>query len=277
MDSILFSVNPSMATVDDAVRHLTNHEELYWEVGFQIDRNRFSYPILGFMHIKKGQVEYKATIRDIIEFSREHYENEELAKRVKPEPWLQEWRENLNNVREHLWIYALVMTEIMPFSYDTRSFRKLDGNLVTLPPRSYINVLSPKPGAVDRSSCPDQGCAPARSSIAERNLEDFTVHQLEAIEPGLQLEKRQLSTPAGRLDLLCRDANGDYVVVELKRTQGTDQMVGQVLRYMGWLSEAYGLGNVRGILIVGKKTKALSYASMAVPNLKVKEFKVSIE
>jgi RecB family endonuclease NucS len=103
------------------------------------------------------------------------------------------------------------------------------------------------------------------------------IHQLEAIEPGLRLEERQLSTPAGRLDLLCRDANGNYVVVELKRMQGTDQVVGQVLRYMGWLSETYGTDKVRGIIIVSKKDQALSYALMAAPNVQVKEFKILIE
>ena len=36
MDAILFSANPSMVTVDDAIRHLSNHDELYWEVGFRI-------------------------------------------------------------------------------------------------------------------------------------------------------------------------------------------------------------------------------------------------
>jgi Holliday junction resolvase-like predicted endonuclease len=65
------------------------------------------------------------------------------------------------------------------------------------------------------------------------------VQQLEALEPGLRLVKRQLSTPAGRLDLLCKDINGNHVVIELKPTQGTDQVVGQILRYMGWLKEEH--------------------------------------
>jgi len=63
------------------------------------------------------------------------------------------------------------------------------------------------------------------------------VQQLDEIEPGLSLVSRQLSTPAGRLDLFCRDVHGNYVVVELKKTQGTDQVVGQILRYMGWVRE----------------------------------------
>ena len=90
-------------------------------------------------------------------------------------------------------------------------------------------------------------------------------------------EDEQLVTKAGRIDLLGKDENGNYVVVELKRTLGTDQVVGQILRYMGCLMEEHGKEKVRGIVIVGKKDRALSYAAMAVPNLQVKQFTVLIE
>ena len=66
-------------------------------------------------------------------------------------------------------------------------------------------------------------------------------------------------------------------MVELKRTQGTDQVVGQVLRYMGWLKEALHTEGVRGIVIVAKKDQALSYALMAAPNVQVNEFKLLIQ
>jgi hypothetical protein len=54
MDAILFSANPTMVKVDDAIRHLSDHEELYWEIGFSINRERFLYPILGYIHICGG-------------------------------------------------------------------------------------------------------------------------------------------------------------------------------------------------------------------------------
>lgn len=277
MDAILFSANPSLVTVDDAIRHLADHDELYWEVGFRIVKNSFSYPMMGFMHISGGQVEYRVSIRDIVPFSTDHYEDRNLAERVKPEPWLREWEGNINGVRSHPWKNALVMTEIVPFSYDTYSLRKYDGTLIRVPPQGYVRVLPPSHAAERRPVRPGRGRSTDGPSLAERNLEDFIVHQLETIEPGLHLVKRQLSTPAGRLDLLCKDVDGNYVVVELKRTQGTDQVIGQVLRYMGWLREAHPTEKVRGIVIVAKKDQALSYALMAVPNVQVKEFKLLIE
>jgi RecB family endonuclease NucS len=116
-----------------------------------------------------------------------------------------------------------------------------------------------------------------RPRLAERNLEDFVILQLEEIEPGLKLIKRQLSTSAGRLDILCQDRFGWYVVVELKREQGTDQVVGQILRYIGWVQENYSTDKVRGIIIVGKKNNVMSYALKAAPNIQVKEFRLTIE
>lgn len=144
MDAILFSANPKMVEIGDAIRHLANHDELYWEVGFRVVRDNFSYPMLGFIHISGKQVEYRVTIRDIFPFTPEHYEDEALAERVKPEPWRREWEENFGNVRSHPWKTVLVMTRIEPFSHDTYAFYKYDGTLIQGPPRSYIRVLPPE-------------------------------------------------------------------------------------------------------------------------------------
>jgi RecB family endonuclease NucS len=67
-----------------------------------------------------------------------------------------------------------------------------------------------------------------------------------------------------------------YVVVELKKTQKTDQVVGQILRYMGWAREAYTENSVRGIIIVGRKDDALRYALKATSGFEAKEFKLSL-
>jgi len=223
-DAILFSAKPSMVDVDDARRHLEDHKELYWSVGFPIAKDQFLFPIFGFIHISGGQVEYRALVDDIVPFSAKHYENPSL----KPEPWRERWKSDPN---ERNWKNCLVMTEIVPFSFDTYQFEKSGGGLIAHPPQSYVRVIPPNQPS---ESAPAQ---PSRISIAEKNLEDLVVQQLDEIEPGLSLVSRQLSTPAGRLDLFCRDVHGNYVVVELKKTQGTDQVVGQILRYMGWVRE----------------------------------------
>lgn len=286
MDAILFSAKSTMVTMDDAVRHLAEHDELYWEVGFSIDSNRFVFPILGYIHICGGQVEYVVTIQDIIPFSPSHYEDKELSQKVKPVPWLKEWAENTNNCQSYHWKYAFVMTHIEPYSYNTYDFQKYGGDYVKKAPQNYIRVLKPRvfnqplPHPDSRSRTSKNSLFPPtnqRRPLAERNLEEFVIQQLEEIEPGLKLIKSQLSTPAGRLDILCQDISGWYVVVELKRGQGTDQVVGQILRYMGWVQENYSTDKVRGIIIVGKKDNIMSYAIKATPNVQAKEFRLFIE
>jgi hypothetical protein len=264
------------------------------------------FPLTGFIHVSGTQVEYKATISDIIPFSTSHFDDP----CVKPEPWIREWKENVDDTQSAPWKNVLVITEISPYSFDTLAFRKLDGTPVTLAPQNYIrvqlpndpdyqsavlgqtarraNVVSAQDTSLDIGDLAEKDVSNLRESqsiqvqrcrvpLAERNLEDFVVHQLEAIEPGLALVGRQLSTPAGRLDLLCKDTSGNFVVVELKRTQGTDQVVGQILRYIGWVTEAHNTDRVRGIIIVAKKDQALMYAARAVPAIQVKEFTLSIE
>jgi hypothetical protein len=142
--AILFSADPRTVTVDDAARHLADHEELYWEVGFQILRDKFVYPLYGFIHIMGRQVEYRATIRKIVRFSSAEYEDETFGAEVKPGLWIREWKENINQVRARSWKNSLVMTEIVPFSYDTYSFKKYDGTKIKRPPETYIRVLLPE-------------------------------------------------------------------------------------------------------------------------------------
>lgn len=88
--------------------------------------------------------------------------------------------------------------------------------------------------------------------FSERLLEDALERKPSLIEPNLKLVKngRQYRTDVGPIDLLCVSPNGQYVVVELKKAQAEDKVIGQTLRYMGWvrlyLSQAT---TVRGIIV----------------------------
>jgi len=282
-DAILISANLTMVDIDDAVRHLESNKELHWSVMFPIDARQFRFPIYAFIHVSGRQVEYRALVDRIVPFSSAVFDGP-IAEHVKPPSFRDLWRSDPIE-RARPWKNDLVFTEIEPFSFDTRRFEKYAGGRVTLPPRGYVRVISPnetesvalpRPEQPPQPAQPPQLTSPPRRPIAETNLEDFVIQQLDKIEAGLRLEERQLSTPAGRLDLLCRDRAGNYVVVELKNTRGSDQVVGQILRYMGWAKEKYPKHEVRGIIIVGQIDDALRYAIKASPNIEAKEFILSI-
>lgn len=267
IEAILFSVDSGFADVDDAVRHLGEHKSLHWSVGFPVVKDQFAFPIFGFMHVTgAGQVEYKALITDVLPFDARDYDEPQY----KPEAWRLNWDKNIHNMRSRPWKTTFVITEIIPFSFETTKFTRVGGAPVKSPPRSYIRVMLPTQEAVP---------VPVPShklSVTEGELEHLLVRQLEAIEPGLVLVKRQMGTPAGRLDLFCTDREGNYVVVELKKTRGTDQVVGQVLRYMGWARSNFPDKKVRGIIVVERQDDTLRYALSVVPDIVAKEFQVSI-
>ena len=97
---------------------------------------------------------------------------------------------------------------------------------------------------------------------------------LDRVEPGLELIGRQYQAPpVGRIDLLCRDPEGCFVVIEIKKFRaGADSIVDQIARYLTWTRQnlARPGQNVRGIIIVGKADERLAYAARAISGLSVK-------
>ena len=124
-----------------------------------------------------------------------------------------------------------------------------------------------------------------QSFVLEKYLEDFIVsnfHQvfngkLEIYRDGEGFSGQQYSTGVGRIDILARDTQtGDFVVIELKRGQESDQTMGQILRYMGWVKEhlIQGSQDVRGIIICQSVDERLDYALSMIPNVDAKFYKV---
>lgn len=46
-----------------------------------------------------------------------------------------------------------------------------------------------------------------------------------------------LGIGVGRTDLICIDEHNDFVVLELKAVHSSDSVIGQILRYMGYVRE----------------------------------------
>jgi hypothetical protein len=82
----------------------------------------------------------------------------------------------------------------------------------------------------------------------ELELQRLLAEQPEAIEEGLTLIQREYPTPVGPVDLLCRDASGVTVAVEVKR-RGEIDGVEQLTRYVEFLNRDERLSPVRGIFV----------------------------
>ena len=120
-----------------------------------------------------------------------------------------------------------------------------------------------------RDKLSDQETAEIRRLEIEKAIESsYTEHPelLNTLEHGLQLENRQVVTPIGRIDLLCRGLDGKYVVVEIKANDAEDSVFGQILRYMGWIHRNYddGQDNVRGIILAQRFPDKARYSRIGL-------------
>jgi hypothetical protein len=90
----------------------------------------------------------------------------------------------------------------------------------------------------------------------------------------------QYVTDVGEIDILARDkANQDWVVIELKKGKSSDAVVGQLLRYMGWVKKhkAGDGGNVRGIIITNAPDDKIKYAMLVSQGISFYTYKVNFD
>jgi len=109
--------------------------------------------------------------------------------------------------------------------------------------------------------------------ILEDPLREFIAKHLETIEKGLKLIQTKYRTKqrVGEIDILCNDAKGKFVVIEVKRWKDSDKVVGQILRYMGAIKEEKG-SEPRGIIVLNQEDKRLNYALFMLKDVKVKYY-----
>jgi hypothetical protein len=118
----------------------------------------------------------------------------------------------------------------------------------------------------------------------EKQLEDFLISNWSHTELGEKyelitkegvLESQQYRTDIGPIDILVKDKrSGSYVVIELKKNQTSDDTIGQVARYMGWVEEKLGDRNVKGIIIAKEYDRKLEYALKRVPGIEIFVYEV---
>jgi hypothetical protein len=107
----------------------------------------------------------------------------------------------------------------------------------------------------------------------ERDLEEHLVHNLDALEQGLEMVGRQVTVDVGRIDILARSAAGEKVIIELKVGEAREAAVGQIARYMGWYAKADGTRS-RAILVAGSFSDNVRYAASAIPGLRLFGYRV---
>jgi RecB family endonuclease NucS len=80
----------------------------------------------------------------------------------------------------------------------------------------------------------------------ESHLQELLAVQLNVLGDGWRLVRREFPTPIGPVDLMCKDASGGSVAVEIKR-RGEIDGVEQLTRYLDLLNRDPLLAPVQGI------------------------------
>ena len=81
-----------------------------------------------------------------------------------------------------------------------------------------------------------------------------------------------------RIDILGRDSEGTYVIVELKAGIADLATFGQISAYMGWTKNNLAKnGKVRGIIVANDFEEKLKFAVQSVSNVKLKRYALKFE
>lgn len=118
----------------------------------------------------------------------------------------------------------------------------------------------------------------------EGDLRNFLARNLGIIEPGLKLYEEEgitgIEFPVGGrfVDILAVDTQNNYVVIELKVSRGYDRVVGQLLRYMGWIKKEHADASqkVRGIIIAREISDDLLLACNGLKDIELFAYSLSV-
>lgn len=118
----------------------------------------------------------------------------------------------------------------------------------------------------------------------EHDLRDYLSRNLHMVEQGLRLYSDEgvsgVEFPVGGrfVDILAVDTSGGYVVIELKVSRGHDRVLGQLLRYMGWIDENHADPGqrVRGVIVANNVSEDLRLACTRVPDVQLFEYSLSV-
>ncbi|WP_458759483.1 endonuclease NucS domain-containing protein [Afipia sp. TerB] len=122
--------------------------------------------------------------------------------------------------------------------------------------------------------------------VLEKYLEDFIVSNFNAIFKGELTvyqdsegnDGQQYTTDIGPIDILAVEPETKaFVVIELKKGRPSDQVVGQILRYMGWVKDKLCTDGqaVKGLVVCQSRDKKLDYALSIVSNIDIRYYSVS--
>lgn len=147
-------------------------------------------------------------------------------------------------------------------------WRPAQGGSSKISERDYLLVIGAQADVLPQSVSAEG----SSTFLLEKYLEEVMVGNWEKINfdeplkiyvdengnPGRQYYTEEV----GYIDILAQNAEGTFVVIELKKGRSGDEVVGQVLRYMQWVRRNLCTQgqSVKGLIVVGERDIKLEHS-----------------
>lgn len=236
-------------------------------------------------HLKPGQLFNK---QEVVSWFKERYP---LLKHNTVEMHVEGMAVNNANIRRNHKTIKPGSKHDLFFKVESNLFRLWDKDVDPAP--YYPNRSNPGDGgqsltadiltSTDVSPAFNEAVAELMSGefAAERDLQNYLVKNIGRIELGLRVyEQDEISgvefvAGGRRIDILAVDRNDQFVVIELKVSRAYDKVIGQLLRYMGWVKANMETSlPVRGMIVASDITDDLRLAASHIPNVSLIEYEM---
>lgn len=143
-----------------------------------------------------------------------------------------------------------------------------------------------EPFEIESLVCDTEKNSASSRFAMESHLRDYLAQNLNRIQglpTQLDLYRDDSDMPAveyrtsvGYIDILAKGADGAFYVLELKLARGSDAVIGQILRYMGWVRTNLAKGSpVYGVVVASGVSEKLKYAASEVPGILLMEYELN--
>ena len=138
------------------------------------------------------------------------------------------------------WMTPPTVIEESPDRILVRRRGQVDGDRLEIDIAEIVSDVNHDMGS------PDEDTALTKDGV-EAHLQELLADQPAWCGEGLRLVRREWPTDIGPVDLMCRDADDEWVAVEVKRVAGIEA-VEQLTRYLAFIREDPAKAGCRGIL-----------------------------
>ncbi|HTU86297.1 MAG TPA: endonuclease NucS [Solirubrobacteraceae bacterium] len=139
------------------------------------------------------------------------------------------------------WMTPPTVIEESPEKIIVRKRAKSDGDRLEIDVTEVLSEVTHDMGP------PDEDAALTKDGV-EAHLQELLAERPAWCGEGLRLVRREWPTDIGPVDLMCRDAEDDWVAVEVKRIAGIEA-VEQLTRYLERIRLDPAFSGCRGILV----------------------------